>query len=330
MNDLVTVPSYLLPAVRVMEAHKRGVMKKMLFRCTGGIGDRVCAEPTLRYALREFKDCEISLFTHDPALFSHLIFKNIFTVDNPPMQEDFLIFDTYYDGTHFMNQFVNSAICNAVDYATICSLRGTLPFASKEIKLEGKEPDSIIPLLASDTSKNHKAVYVHPGRSWESRTFPVEWWNSLLAWLKDFGVTPILIGAEYYHGGVLDVNNSGCIDLRGKTSLPKLIWLLKNAKVVLTNDSSPVHISASGDAWIGYVATARHPDHLKHWRHGQLGWRMKSFERGGFWKEVHIGPREQTINFDKATPEQMDNWLPDTQSMAEWAAERLQCNDSEA
>ena len=125
-------------------------------------------------------------------------------------------------------------------------------------------------------------VVVHAGKHWPSKTFPKDWWDAVLAELKSRGFIPILIGADADDNrSTVDVDPTGCLDLRNKTSLTESIWLTQQTKVLLTNDSSPLHMAVTGDAWIGFVATCKHPDYIKHWRNGQWSWRMENLGSWG-------------------------------------------------
>ena len=105
-------------------------------------------------------------------------------------------------------------------------------------------------------------------------TFPKAFWDKVINRLCDRGLTPILIGADADDNrSTVDVDASRCLDLRNKLSLTESVWFLQNATVLLTNDSSPLHMAASGDAWIGYIATCKHPDMITHWRRGRWQWR---------------------------------------------------------
>ena len=74
----VPIPWQQIPGARVCAATERGVARNLLFHTWGGLGDQACAEPTLRYALKHFTKCDVSLVTDHPELFSHLKFKRVF------------------------------------------------------------------------------------------------------------------------------------------------------------------------------------------------------------------------------------------------------------
>ncbi len=331
--DRVSVPVNFLPQFRTTIALQRKVEKNLLFRTWGGLGDQICAEPTIRYALKMFKGCEISLASEHPKLFSHLQFKKQFDLNEvTPNYDKYLTLETIVppDDSNLVWQFFGHMITHCVDFASMCALRCQLPVADKEIQLSPPKPNDarIVELAGSQ-----KHVVVHAGKHWPSKTFPKDWWDSVLRGLIEAGITPVLIGANTDDNrGTVDVNVEGCIDLRNQTSIQDSIWLCQRARVLLTNDSSPLHMAAShdpndetsGKTWIGFVATCKHPDYIQHWRKGQWAWRQKNFGRGGIWDHVNYCPnKESDIEIDKVEEAMLRSWLPEPVEMSEWAIEKV-------
>jgi hypothetical protein len=118
----------------------------------------------------------------------------------------------------------------------------------------------------------------------------------------------------------VDVNPEGCLDLRNKLSINDSIWLLQRAAVLLTNDSSPLHMAASGKAFIGYIATCKHPDLITHWRQGKWQWRETNFGKGGIWDTVNFCPNKgEKVEAEFVDQKLLESWLPDPYAMADWA-----------
>lgn len=294
----------------------------------GDFGDQICAEPTLRYALKAFKDCNVYLASEQPELFGHLEFKKVFDLrEETPNYEKYLCFETITppNESNLVWQFFSHMLTNCVDFPSMCALRSQLPIADKELKVVTSldYPKYIADNnLAPDINDG---VVVHPGKHWQSKTFPKEFWDRVLAGLLARGVTPIIIGADTDDNrGTVDVNTMGCIDLRNKLSVMDSIWVCQRTKVVLTNDSSPLHMAATGEAWIGYVATCKHPDLITHWRHGHWQWREKNFGKGGIWDIISYCPnKEQEVSAEFVPQETLESWLPNPIDMAMWAFEKL-------
>lgn len=319
----VQIPLMHLPIFRTQVAIDEGVEKRLLFRTWGGLGDQICAEPTIRYAIKMFKDCEFFLASEMPELFGHLKFKKVFDLrEEVPNYRRFLLFDTITppDDSNLVWQFFSHMLVNCVDFPSLCALRSQLPIEDREIKLYPPTPKLPEDLLY----KIEGGVLVHPGKHWQSKTFPKKFWDGVLAGLKAEGISPIIIGADTDDNrGTVDVDTEGCTDLRNKLTVMESIWACQRATVVLTNDSSPLHMAASGHAWIGFVATCKHPDMITHWRNGQWQWREKNFGRGGVWEVIDYCPnKKQKVEAEFVPPELLESWLPNPNDMAEWAADR--------
>lgn len=316
--DKLVIPATLIPGFRSTLAIQNGVEHKILFKTWGGIGDQICAEPTLRFALEQYKDCEISLASELPELFSHLKFKRVFDLKNEiPVYSNYLVFETISapDESNLVWQFFSHLLTHCVDFPSMCALRSQLPFKSKEVQL--------LDIGSAKSFTLTNTVTVHPGKHWQSKTFPKKWWDEVLAGLKVQKITPVLIGADNANRGTVDVNNRGCIDLRNKLTLLETISLLKSSKVLLTNDSSPLHMAVDSDCWIGFVATCKHPDHITHWRRGEFGWRMKNFGKGGIWEHLDYCPNKKDTLKVEDVGDLLLGWLPEPKEMVDWAVGKL-------
>lgn len=315
----ISIPVLQHPIYRTNYAIQRGVERKLLFRTWGGIGDQICAEPTIRYALKMFKDCEISLASECPELFTHLEFKRVFDLrEESPNYDKYFLFDTITppDDSNLVWCFMSHMLTNCVDFPSLCALRLQLPVADKEIIMTPPAPRD---LELSLSCRN--GVFIHPGKHWQSKTFPKTFWDKVISTLVLHNITPIIIGANADDNrGTVDVDTTGCLDLRNKLSLSESIYLLQRASVLLTNDSSPLHMAASGDAWVGYIATCKHPDMITHWRKGQWQWREVNFGKGGVWDLIDFCPNKaQSVEAEFVDPDILASWLPVPEEYARWA-----------
>ncbi len=323
------VPSFHLQTFRTQLAIDTGVEKKLLFRTWGGLGDQICAEPTLRYALKKFgPSCEVSLASEQPSLFQHLGFSRVFDLKKEqPIWPDYLMFDTIVPPSHLMWEFVSHMSTNCVDFPSLCSLRMQLPISDREITLKPSKSEwENVALLKP--GKNWVAI--HAGKHWQSKTFPKTWWDQVISHLLQGGCLPVLIGADTDDNRTtVDVLTDGCIDLRNRLSIMETVALLQQVGVLLTNDSSPLHMAASSsNCWIGYVATCKHPDYITHWRQGQWGYRMENLGKSGIWDVIDFCPNvEQEISLENVGDDVLKSWLPDPKDFAEWAITKAGCND---
>jgi hypothetical protein len=281
----------------------------------------------LRYALNYFKDCEITLSSEHPFLFRHLKFAEVIDAKKyKPVEENYLVFETISDPSRLTWEFFSHCITNCVDFPSLCALRMQLPVKDREVILTPKEPayESAVWKMLPKMSEVRRNVVVHAGKHWPSKTFPKDWWDAVLAELIAKGLTPILIGADTDDNrGTVDVKTKGCIDLRNQISINDSIWLLQHSDVLITNDSSPLHMAVAGKTWIGFIASCKHPDYITHWRNGQWGWRMQNLGLGGIWDEVNFCPnKETTLTVENVDEKLLRTWLPEPRAVAEWANEK--------
>lgn len=317
----IQVPQHQLPVYKVDNAVRRGVEKNILFRTWGGIGDQICSEPTLRYALKMFKTASISLASEQMELFKHLKFKRVFDLnEEQPNYDKYLMLDTITspDQSNLVWMFFSHLLTNCVDFPSLCALRLQLPNRDKEIHLDGTMPKDF------DLTEVINGIAIHPGRHWQTKTFPKAWWDRVIASIRCRGKTPVLIGGTADDNrGTVDVDASGCVDLRDKLTISESIWVAQNIRVLLTNDSAPLHMAASGLAWIGYIATCKHPDMITHWRNGRWQYREVNFGKGGVWEHVDFCPNQkQTVEVESVDQKLLESWLPSPTEYAEWAVQR--------
>lgn len=320
--DKVILPGIEVPSYRTMKAIKNGCENNILFTTWGGIGDQICAEPTLRFALDTFKGADVSIATELPELFSHLKFKKVYDLKKEkPDYNKYLKFDTINNPESLTWEFVSHCVTHCVDFPTICSLRSTLPIRYKPVILE-PHVDSKFDLLKY-ASKEY--VVIHAGKHWESKTFPVEYWNSILDAIIEKGLTPILIGKETdATQGTVQTKTNGCIDLRNKLKLMESVYLLQHSPYLICNDSSPMHMAVTGNARIAFIASAKHQDYLYHWRLNKRGepewaWRMRHFNKGGIWDILDYCPnKENTVTVDKVGTDILVKWLPEPKEILDW------------
>lgn len=92
--------------------------------------------------------------------------------------------------------------------------------------------------------EDKKVVVLAPGSKWFTKQWPVEYFNKLAESLKKLSnVRLIVVGGKEEIN--LSIEKENIIDMRGKTSLLELADILSRSDVVVTNDSSPIHIASA-------------------------------------------------------------------------------------
>lgn len=92
--------------------------------------------------------------------------------------------------------------------------------------------------------EDKKVVVLAPGSKWFTKQWPVEYFNKLAENLKKLSNARLIVvgGKDEIN---LPIEKENIIDMRGKTSLLELADILSRADVVVTNDSSPIHIASA-------------------------------------------------------------------------------------
>ncbi|MDR1834494.1 MAG: glycosyltransferase family 9 protein [Fusobacteriaceae bacterium] len=90
-----------------------------------------------------------------------------------------------------------------------------------------------------------KLILVAPGSRWFTKRWPLPYFGELLDRLRERKDTVVaVIGGREELSMALPAGGE-ILDLRGKTTLPELTAVISKAHVLVTNDSSPVHIASA-------------------------------------------------------------------------------------
>lgn len=320
-TGLYEVAPHEIPAIRIATAIGNKSDKELCFVVGGGLGDRVCAEPTLRYAIENFQGVNISLICDTPQLFDHLEFKEVFNFkDKHPIIGRHLYLHTY-PTTPLFNQFVNPNLFHCVDYPSLAALRMQLPMSYKTVDICPQFPDrSRKGNLNYAVTQDEKYVILHLGKSWPSRTFPTWWWENIISSLIASGKKPVLIGNNCVE--ISDFWKSVCVDLTDSLNLDQYLFICFHCNYMITNDSSPLHIAAAGEkAKIAFVSTCRRGDLITHYR-PEYGAGMKDFAHGWMWSEYNLIPNNLDVLTMQDVPfGKIDDWLPPTEEVVDWIVE---------
>jgi hypothetical protein len=304
--------------------------RHVLIDVQGGLGDQVDAEPAIRFLLKNvYPGEDVRVITHFPRIFQHLSHQ-IPVALHGEMEKDF-------DGGFYhictlpgpetsMWAHVSYNLCHTVDYAAMACMRRILPEDEKQIRLEVnyEELSSVMDTLKTLNLKDF--VLVHPGKHWSSKTFPTEYWQEVIDELQAAGEKVVIIGKDLGGNGVLDViAREGMIDTRDLLELGELIALISQAKVVISNDSAPVHIAGAFDNWIILIPTCKHPDHVFPWRNGVKTYKTKALHKRLVIDDIDSAPTQvhgQTAEF---LPRDIYEYLPDVEDIVE-AVKEINCS----
>jgi len=247
----------------------------------GGLGDQICAEPVIRYIIEKaYPDARIHVTTWYPRAFMHLPVP-VYDMGTFKPKDDTSYYEIHTMAKHGCPswRYVSPNQMHTTDYSSVMSLRGTIPNDCKHIKLKVLKEDyeELEKVVGSDLDFDN-CVLVHAGRGWPSKTFPKEYWEEVVRELSKVGRV-ILIGKHISdEQGVVKLDNipSDVINTINLLSLGGIFALVSKAKVLLTNDSAPVHIAGAFDNYIALIPTCKAPDHVIPYRYGHQTYKSAS------------------------------------------------------
>ena len=92
---------------------------------------------------------------------------------------------------------------------------------------------------------NKQIITIAPGSKWFTKMWPSEYFDTLIDQLSQLkSVSVVLIGGNE-DKEILLINANKTIDLRGETSLLDMAEILNRTDILVSNDSSPLHIASS-------------------------------------------------------------------------------------
>lgn len=120
-------------------------------------------------------------------------------------------------------------------------------FTNKKLSLYPSEIDKkkIDEIWKKNNLEGKKIILVAPGSKWFTKKWPIEYFNELLKKLaKKSEYRIILIGGQ--EESMLNMyTDKNIINLMGKTSLLDVAELCNRSNIIVTNDSSPIHIASA-------------------------------------------------------------------------------------
>jgi hypothetical protein len=259
--------------------------RKIFLWALGGMGDVISAEPTIRY-MREtlYPEADIYLLTKK---FFHPLFQHIkgltLLTEGQAVEEKIdavLEFDTHPTVMDPDSNFETSfgkycphPMLHSVDWVSICCTNRQLTRDQRQIKMEYCEADLDEIMAICDSPE--ELILVHAGSGWESKTFPLEYWQEIVDTLSGKGYRIGLIGKNVSeeHGYVPVVCPPNGVDFRDKTSIMGMAALIDQAPVVITNDSAPIFIAGAFDNYLIVIPTCKHGDLLLPYRKGDQSYK---------------------------------------------------------
>lgn len=291
--------------------------KKLFIWALGGIGDVIAAEPTIRYIRnRIHRDADIWVMSRDYPCYEHIEGINL-SKDYPKGEFDAVTeMNTHQLPWEGFGKYAPFQFTHCADWVSMCCLGRMLPDKDKQIQLSFADDDLKAVLDICPDAQD--LVLVHPGVGWETKTFPVSYWQKIIDELIMNGFKVGIIGKRVNdQHSVLEVDASQCVDFRDKLTLKQLFALIASAKILITNDSAPVHIAGAFDNYIVLIPTCKHPDHIMPYRNGVKYYKAKALYKKLIEDDVFFEGEPGSVWQAKALPEgrKIDEYLPDVEEV---------------
>jgi hypothetical protein len=284
----------------------------------GGFGDQAGAEPSIRFMRKNvYPDADIKAGTHFPRLFKHLpveVGRHGEVQGEPGVPYRQMV--SLPGPETFMWSVVSNLMCHTVDFVSMALLKRTLPLKDRQVKLLVEEEDleNLRVVLGVEDLAN--MVAVHPGRHWENKTFPADWWQAVIDGIHEEGVPVCLIGREDDDRGTVDVQlREGMLDSRNLLDVGSFIALLSQAKVLVSNDSAPVHVAGAFDNHIVLIPTCKHPDHVLPYRRGSVRYKAIALYKKLVLDDMESAPTTMYDTVVDYMPGPYEDYLPEPEAV---------------
>jgi len=289
--------------------------KHISIQVNGGLGDQICAQPAIRFMAKNiYPNEDLIINTHFPILFKHLEneFPWVKVWEHGQWKGDqsinYHIRQSLPGPETSMWAHVSNLMSHTVDYCSMALLKRILPNNEKSISIPVQK--EWIESLNQSVGDLRDSVLVHCGRHWPSKTFPLEWWQDVVDGISKHKKVCLIGFNEITRGTVPVVARNGIIDGRDILSIEETIAAILISPVLVSNDSSPIHLAGAFENKIILIPTCKHPDHILPFR--KLGTSVALF------KKLTIDDVDQTPNSLKDTladkwPGDPFEYLPDPQ-----------------
>lgn len=281
--------------------------KHIYVSVSGGLGDQIAAEPAVRFMRRKlYPEDDFIVATHWTELFRHLRKEGVKVCEHgrANLQVDIPYFLTQtLPGPDTVNwAIVSHLLTHTVDYASIATMKRTLPAHDRSIHFEliPKDFEDLYDHIKKEDLED--GIVIHPGKHWHSKTFPKTYWQAIIDGCVKEDLNVIVIGKDergdppdYKAGarGTVDVDiPEGVHDLRNLLSLGALGALLSKTKALISNDSAPIHLAGAFDNWIILLPSCKHPDHIIPYRKGQIYYKARALYKKLYIDEVEGRPTQ--------------------------------------
>ena len=224
-----------------------------------GLGDSVCAEPVIRYAMERYYP-DLKIWTDYPELYGHLgcVVPHTYNeVDRIVSASPHMVQDSKMV-THPMASYLQAGLIRSIDLISFMLLRQQLPMQHQTPRLV---PDPVlIKNLHHQFPDLKNSWLIHPGHGDPLRSFGRDYWNGIAKEIGECFVIGKMFKRFDQNFGSYPLDYG--VDVRNDWSLEGLIAACSIAKGIITNDSGPLHVMGAFDKWIVAIPTIRDAGYL--------------------------------------------------------------------
>jgi ADP-heptose:LPS heptosyltransferase len=117
--------------------------------------------------------------------------------------------------------------------------------------IAGREIKPVPPRISWRTTKPGEELIppdvnyavLNPGSNEYGRRWPLAKYRQLATALIEKGMHVVFVGGRGERPGAIDADDGRIIDLIGRTDLPQLLDIINHARIVISNDTGPAHLS---------------------------------------------------------------------------------------
>lgn len=276
----------------------------------GGLGDDICRLPAYKYVLDKWPHAKITLACADfmITIYEHFFagrFERIIGMSEIWKDPDLRSRKWLQTKTEFYTPMHSHLVDHAFSYIA--------DEPNTNIPIEKKNYLQFDLTRLPDVSKfalPDSYIVLTPGWTAFVRSLPASTYNGISAWAKARGITPVLLGTKLaVRGGLAekieatfaeDLDVTGCIDLREKTTLLEAAHVMAKAKAVIGLDNGLIHLAACSDVPIVAAYTNLDPKLRLPIRNNELGWNCKVITPPGCYQcesSTNFMPLEQDFRY---------------------------------
>jgi FkbM family methyltransferase len=241
-----------------------------------GLGDTICATPTIRKVAEAYRT-KIDVYSKHPDVFKNLPYVSRSLSFDEVTDNIKDSYDSYYQTEIALTHFNDQDVKFKHSHMDIRQIHAN--FIGFTLLKEDSHCDFVADSYEPIEGLPEKYIVIHATKSWASKDWGFEKWNSFCNQL-DYPI--VMVGKESSEIGsfmvekpTYDLKPIQGFDLRNKTNIHQLWHVLNKAQLVITNDSSVMHLSGTTDTEILVLGSSQRPEIRFPYRNGSQEYKIR-------------------------------------------------------